>query len=109
MEYFIKMKRILLLLLGIFFPWIAMLIEEKPIPALACLALQLTFIGWIPASIWATNVVKQLNPKQKQQPADIEQTQNTEKEIINPAPSTLSEPINTEENKLTPPSKQDTP
>lgn len=59
------MKRILLSILAIFFPWLVILMEDKFIAAMACLALQLTFVGWIPASIWAFKVINNLNqPKE---------------------------------------------
>lgn len=70
------MKRILLSILALFFPWIVILLEGKFIAALACLALQLTFIGWIPASIWAFNAVKNI---QLPENTDIDATQFTEK------------------------------
>lgn len=54
------MKKILLSLLAIFFPWIVILLEGKFISAMACLALQLTFVGWIPASIWAFKAAKRV-------------------------------------------------
>lgn len=47
------MKRTLLSLLALFFPWAAFLILQKPIAALGALALQLTFVGWLPAGFWA--------------------------------------------------------
>ena len=54
------MKRILLSILAILFPWIVILLEGRFIAAMACLALQLTFIGWIPASIWALKAAKRV-------------------------------------------------
>lgn len=57
------MKRRLLLLIAFFFPWIAMLGCDKPGSALIALFLQITLIGWIPASIWARNEVKKTIPK----------------------------------------------
>lgn len=54
------MKRILLSILALLFPWIVILLEGKFIAAMACLALQLTFIGWIPASIWALKAAKRV-------------------------------------------------
>ncbi|MDP3562180.1 MAG: hypothetical protein Q8R83_08395 [Legionellaceae bacterium] len=54
------MKRILLSILAIFFPWIVLLIAGQPIAAIANLALQLTVIGTIPAAIWGLIAVKKL-------------------------------------------------
>ncbi|MDP3704865.1 MAG: hypothetical protein Q8R24_03010 [Legionellaceae bacterium] len=55
------MKRILLSILALFFPWFVILIDGQFIAALACLALQLSFVGWIPASIWAWKVAKRMS------------------------------------------------
>ncbi len=52
------MKKTSLLILAIVFPWLAVLILGKPIASLVCLALQMTFVGWIPASMWAYKFVK---------------------------------------------------
>lgn len=60
------MKRIVMNVLAIFFPWIVMLIEDNPGGALLTLILQATLIGWIPASIWAWQVVHKAG---KEQPA----------------------------------------
>lgn len=48
-----NMKRILLSFLAIFFPWLVLLIEDDPAGALIALVMQVTLIGWIPASMWA--------------------------------------------------------
>lgn len=76
MERFNKMKRILLSILAIFFPWIVILLEGRFIASMACLALQLTFIGWIPASIWAFGAVKNV---QLAETNDIDTTQSPKK------------------------------
>lgn len=63
------MKRTLLSLLALFFPWIAFLILSRPIAAFVALAIQLTFFGWPIAGIWAWKSVRDvypaLPPKQK--------------------------------------------
>lgn len=76
MEHFNKMKRILLSILAIFFPWIVILFDGKFIASMACLALQLTIIGWIPASIWAFKVAKNIHLPENN---DIDSTQSTMK------------------------------
>lgn len=76
MERFNKMKRILLSILAIFFPWIVILLEGKFIASMACLALQLTVIGWIPASIWAFKAVKNIQLPENNA---IDTTQSPEK------------------------------
>ena len=40
-------------LVAIVLPPAAMLLAGKPIQALLCFVLQITVLGWIPASIWA--------------------------------------------------------
>lgn len=40
-------------LLALLFPCISFFIIGKPIQGLLCLILQLTIIGWLPATIWA--------------------------------------------------------
>lgn len=59
------MKRKLVLLTAIFFPWIALFACDKPGGALVALCLQITLIGWLPASIWAWKEVKKTMPKTK--------------------------------------------
>ena len=54
------MKWTFLLILSLFLPWVAFIFVEKPLSALGALALQLTFVGWLPASIWAWITIKQL-------------------------------------------------
>lgn len=70
------MKKVLLSILAIFFPWIVILLEGKFIGAMACLALQLTVIGWIPASIWALKAAKNVQLPENN---DIDSTQSTNK------------------------------
>ncbi|RXM48110.1 YqaE/Pmp3 family membrane protein [Flavobacterium sp. YO12] len=40
-------------LIAIFFPSLSFLLRGKLLTALLCLILQITLIGWIPATIWA--------------------------------------------------------
>ncbi|KRD08198.1 iduronate sulfatase [Flavobacterium sp. Root901] len=40
-------------LIAIFFPSLSFLLRGKIFTAIICLILQITLIGWIPASIWA--------------------------------------------------------
>ena len=56
------MKRTLLSFLAIFFPWIVLLIEDDPAGALIAMVLQLTIIGWIPASAWAFRSIRENEP-----------------------------------------------
>lgn len=51
------MKRFLMSLLAIFFPWVILLIDDNPGGALIAIILQASVIGWIPASAWAWKIV----------------------------------------------------
>ena len=42
-----------MILLAVIFPTISFLLRGKLISAIVCLILQITLIGWLPASIWA--------------------------------------------------------
>lgn len=44
-------------IIAIFFPSIAMLLCGKMFQAVMCLILQLTVIGWFPATVWAFFVI----------------------------------------------------
>ena len=44
-------------LIAVLLPPLAMALNGKPLEALICLVLQVTVIGWIPATIWAMLVV----------------------------------------------------
>lgn len=59
------MKRILMSFLAIFFPWLVLLIKDDPAGALIAIVMQVTVIGWIPASMWA---FRSIRPKEKQSP-----------------------------------------
>jgi uncharacterized membrane protein YqaE (UPF0057 family) len=39
--------------LAIFLPWFSFFIRGKILSGIICLALQITLIGWLPATIWA--------------------------------------------------------
>jgi uncharacterized membrane protein YqaE (UPF0057 family) len=47
------MKRFILSIFAVTFPWVVMLVEDNPFAAFVTLILQASIIGWIPASIWA--------------------------------------------------------
>ena len=50
--------RFILSILAIFLPWVVLLIKDNPGQAIVALVLQLTLIGWIPASIMAFKAIK---------------------------------------------------
>lgn len=52
-------SRIFWTLLSLAFPWLVLLIHDNPGGALVSLFMQVTIIGWIPASAWAMRTVKE--------------------------------------------------
>ncbi|WP_297913109.1 YqaE/Pmp3 family membrane protein, partial [Thiomonas sp.] len=46
-------------------PWLTFFTIGKPISGIVCLILQLTLIGWIPATIWAVYALSQYKTDQK--------------------------------------------
>jgi uncharacterized membrane protein YqaE (UPF0057 family) len=53
------------LLIALFLPWLTFFTIGKPISGIVCLILQLTLIGWIPATIWAVYALSQYRTDQK--------------------------------------------
>ena len=67
------MKRTMMSIIAVIFPWLALLIYDNPGGAVVALIMQATAIGWIPAGIWAWRVVhagekKTTNPQDEPQP-----------------------------------------
>lgn len=58
------MKNFFRSLLAIFLPWVIILGDDNPGGAFFALALQVSLIGWIPASFWAWRIVHQ-HPTEK--------------------------------------------
>lgn len=46
-------------------PWLTFFTIGRPFAGLFCLLLQITLIGWIPASIWAVYALSQYKTDQK--------------------------------------------
>ena len=59
------MKNFFMSTLALFFPWVILLIDDNPGGAFLALILQATFIGWIPASIWAWRIVHEGTEQKK--------------------------------------------
>ncbi len=53
------------LLLAIFLPWLQFFTIGRPFAGVACLILQLTLIGWIPAAIWSVYSLSQYQTDKK--------------------------------------------
>ncbi len=53
------------LFLAILLPWFQFFTIGRPIAGIFCLLLQVTFIGWIPASIWSVYALGQYETDRK--------------------------------------------
>jgi uncharacterized membrane protein YqaE (UPF0057 family) len=53
------------LLISLILPWLTFFTIGRPIAGIVCLILQLTVIGWIPATIWAVYALSQYNTDKK--------------------------------------------
>jgi len=53
------------LIIAIFLPWLTFFTIGQPIAGMICLLLQLTLIGWIPATIWAVYALGQYKTDKK--------------------------------------------
>lgn len=53
------------LLIALFLPWLVFFTIKRPISGVICLILQLTVIGWLPATIWAVYALSQYKTDKK--------------------------------------------
>lgn len=53
------------LLIALLLPWLAFFTIGRPIAGLVCLVLQITLIGWLPATIWAVYALSQYKTDRK--------------------------------------------
>lgn len=53
------------LLISLFLPWLTFFTIGRPFAGIFCLILQLTIIGWIPATIWAVYALSQFKTDEK--------------------------------------------
>lgn len=53
------------LLLAIFLPWLQFFTIGRPFAGIFCLILQITLIGWLPASIWSVYALGQYKTDRK--------------------------------------------
>ncbi len=53
------------LILSLFFPFLTFFTIGRPISGIVCLILQITLIGWIPATIWSVYALSQYNTDKK--------------------------------------------
>jgi hypothetical protein len=53
------------LLIALIFPWLTFFTIGRPIAGIVCLVLQITLIGWLPATIWAVYALSQFKTDKK--------------------------------------------
>jgi len=53
------------LFIALFLPWLVFFTIKRPIAGTICLILQLTVIGWLPATIWAVYALSQYKTDKK--------------------------------------------
>ena len=46
-------------LVAVILPWLALMVRGKVMQGLLCLVLQITLIGWLPATLWAVYALSQ--------------------------------------------------
>tara|TARA_R110002096_G_C14279909_1_gene696502 strand:- start:470 stop:673 length:204 start_codon:yes stop_codon:yes gene_type:complete len=47
-------------ILALFLPWLSLMLQGKVGAGIVCLILQITLIGWIPATIWAITALNRM-------------------------------------------------
>ncbi len=53
------------LIIAFIFPWLTFFTIGRPFAGLLCLVLQVTLIGWFPATLWAVFALSQYKTDQK--------------------------------------------
>jgi uncharacterized membrane protein YqaE (UPF0057 family) len=53
------------LVIAFFVPWLTFFTIGRPMAGIVCLILQVTLIGWLPATIWAVYALSQYKTDQK--------------------------------------------
>lgn len=53
------------LLIAFLLPWVTFFTIGRPLTGIFCLVLQITLLGWIPATIWAVYALSQYKTEQK--------------------------------------------
>ena len=54
-------------LVAIIFPWLAFMLKGRVGLGILCLILQITLIGWLPATIWAIVVINNIHADERHQ------------------------------------------
>lgn len=53
------------LLIALILPWLTFFTIKRPIAGIVCLLLQITLVGWLPATIWAVYALSQYKTDKK--------------------------------------------
>lgn len=53
------------LIIALILPWLTFFTIGRPLSGIVCLILQITLIGWLPATIWAVYALSQFKTDQK--------------------------------------------
>jgi uncharacterized membrane protein YqaE (UPF0057 family) len=53
------------LLISLILPWLTFFTIGRPIAGIVCLILQITLIGWLPATIWSVYALSQYHTDRK--------------------------------------------
>lgn len=53
------------LLIALILPWLTFFTIGRPVAGIICLILQITLIGWLPATIWAVYALSQYSTDKK--------------------------------------------
>ena len=53
------------LLIAFLLPWLTFFTIGRPLAGIVCLLLQITLLGWLPATIWAVYALSQYKTDQK--------------------------------------------
>ena len=53
------------LLIAFLLPWLTFFTIGRPFSGIICLILQITILGWIPATIWAVYALSQYNTEKQ--------------------------------------------
>jgi len=57
------------LIIALILPWLTFFTIGRPLSGIICLILQITLIGWLPATIWAVFALSNYNTDKKIQKA----------------------------------------
>lgn len=65
MRYFVIWESMMRLLIAFLLPFLTFFTIGRPFAGILCLILQITILGWLPATIWAVYALSQYKTEQK--------------------------------------------